>query len=108
MPSTRPRPTQEPTKESTRTAIIVGLIIGLLGIMVLASVLYQRRLRRGAKAGAMVGEWEVGRQEGGGRTRRRGNLEEKNLEVGVIQEPLPVYTKEAAGGEKRLEMGVVR
>jgi hypothetical protein len=33
---------------------------------------------------------------------------EKGLEVGVIQEPLPVYRKEPMEDEKRLEMAIAR
>ena len=107
MPSTRPRPSREPTKESIRTAVIVGLVIGLLGFIVLSSLLYQRRLRRNIKAGTIIGKWGVERQERGGKTTWKADVE-KGLEVGIIQEPLPVYAKEAVRGEKQLEMGMVR
>jgi hypothetical protein len=50
---------------------------------------------------------EVGRWPRERRTRWRGDVE-KGLEVGVIQEPLPVYTRNVERGETRLEMGVVR
>jgi H+/gluconate symporter-like permease len=63
MPSTSPRPTQKPTKESIRTAIIVGLVIGLLGVILLAYVIYQRRLRRHVKAGAVIGIWTGGKYD---------------------------------------------
>jgi hypothetical protein len=108
MPSTRPQPTQTPTKESIRTAIIVGLIISLLGVIVLTYVLHQRRLRRNVKAGTVVGTPKVGRLEEGIRTRRMIPDEGKGLEVGVVQEPLPVYTRNIEGGERTLEIGLAR
>jgi len=108
MSTTRPRPTQTPSKESIRTAIIVGLIISLLGVIVLTYLLYQRRLRRNVKAGKAIGKREVGGWEWENRARRRINDEQKGLEVGVVRDPLPVYTKDVERGEKRLEMGVAR
>jgi len=108
MPTTRPRPTQTPSKESIRTAIIVGLIISLLGVIVLTYLLYQRRLRRDVKAGKVIGKREVGGSEWQGRARRRINDEQEGLEVGVVREPLPVYTRDVERGEKRLEIGVTR
>jgi hypothetical protein len=107
MPSTRPQPTQKPTKESIRTAIVVGLIIGLLGIIVLTSLLYQRGLRRSTKADTFIGRSEIGRGKSEQCARRRSDVE-KGFEVGVIQEPLPVYTKEIERGEMGLESWVVR
>jgi H+/gluconate symporter-like permease len=101
MPSTGPRPTQKPTKESIRTAIIVGLVISLLGVILLAYVIYQRRLRRHVKAGAVIGRWTGGRM-----TRRTRRHEERAMEIGVIREPLPVYARDVKGGEKRLDMGL--
>jgi len=108
MPTTRPRPTQAPSEESIRTAIIVGLIISLLGVIVLTYLLYQRRLRRNVKAGKLIGKREVGESEWQNRARRMINDEQKGLEVGVVREPLPVYTRDVEGGEKRLEMGIAR
>lgn len=108
MPTTRPRPTQAPSKESIRTAIIVGLIISLLGVIVLTYLLYQRRLRRNVKAGKVIGKREVGGAEWQNRARRMINDEQKGLEVGVVREPLPVYTRYVERGEKRLEMGMAR
>jgi hypothetical protein len=39
-------------------------------------------------------------------TRRTRRHEERAMEIGVIREPLPVYTRDVKGGEKRLDMGL--
>jgi hypothetical protein len=101
MPSTRPNRTQTPTHESIRTAIIVILIIGVLGLLILAYLSHQRRLRRNVKEGTRPGT--IAHLAQLGAERREGDVE-KGLEVGVVQEPLPVYQKEPMKDEKRLEM----
>jgi H+/gluconate symporter-like permease len=105
MPSTRPNRTQKPTHESIRTAIIVGLIIGVIGLLILAYLSYQRRLRRNVKEGTRPGTIAHMAQLRGERGERD---VEKGLEVGVVQEPLPVYRKEPMEDEKRLEMAIAR
>jgi hypothetical protein len=102
MPSTRPHSPNKPSRESIRTAIIVGVTISVLGLLILTYLFYQRRLRRGVKAGAKIGSRE-GILVLGGRERRENDVE-KGLETGVIQEPLPVYHREPMRDERRLEM----
>ncbi|KAH7071407.1 hypothetical protein BKA63DRAFT_568542 [Paraphoma chrysanthemicola] len=101
MPSTRPRPSDGPSHkmsaESVRTGIIVGVVIGVLALLILAYVLYSRRRNRGVKVGTMTGSRQSKFCEARGR-------EEKELEIGVIQEPLPVYQKEPLKDETRLAM----
>jgi hypothetical protein len=38
--------------------------------------------------------------------RRMRIYEERSMEIGVIREPLPVYSRDVKGGEKRLDMGL--
>lgn len=89
--TTRQRPTSSP--EATRTGIIVGVIVGVLALFIIAYILINRRRKQGVKAGTKIGA-HVPRVK-----------QDKDLEVGVIQEPVPVYRKELRGDERRLAVG---
>ncbi|KAF1848016.1 uncharacterized protein K460DRAFT_67051 [Cucurbitaria berberidis CBS 394.84] len=102
MPATRPRPSDQPqpkmTKENVRTAIIVSVIIGTLAVIVLTLFIWSRRIRRSAKAGTSTSSHIEGQDV----TYRPLQRHDKELEVGVIQEPLPVYHREPMEDERRL------
>lgn len=85
--------------ESIRTAIIVSVVIGVLAIVALVGVLWNRRVRRSAKAGRRL---DSRLHDVGMRDRR----DDKDMETGVIQEPLPVYHTEPMEDERRLAMTV--
>jgi hypothetical protein len=91
------------TPERVRTGIIVSVIISTLSLMILGYVLLKRWINRGVRAGTVMGRMECGGEAGG-----RGKID-GGLEVGVVQEPLPVYMREAkddvgrAGMEDRQE-----
>jgi hypothetical protein len=94
MPSTYSNPetrhNSSVSANGKRTAIIVVLVVGVLGMLVIAHVLWKRRVNRGVRTGNV---------QNGGRERR---VNDKDVEVGVIREPLPVYRKEMGKGEKRV------
>ncbi|CAO2647415.1 Nn.00g083370.m01.CDS01 [Neocucurbitaria sp. VM-36] len=99
MPSTRPnRPLPKPSQERTRTAIIVSVVIGTLAVLALILFLRSRRMRRSAKAGTAIettsASWDLQQRQ------------DKEMEVGVVQEPLPVYRREVGEDERWLD-GVV-
>lgn len=104
MPSTRPRPSDRPynkmSKESVRTAIIVGVIVGVLSIICFVIFLWTRRMKQNAKAGTRNKESSGGHLEPNQPLQRQ----DKDLEIGVIQEPLPVYQTEPMEDERRLAM----
>lgn len=56
-------------------------------------------MQRGIKAGTRVGS---GASSTGGRKK----IEHKELEVGIIQEPLPVYQKEPTEDDRRVAVTV--
>lgn len=107
MPSTRPRPSDRPghkmSKESMRTAIIVGVIIGVLSIICLVIFLWSRRIKRNAKMGTRSNESSAVHY-GIDQVLQR---QDKGLEIGVIQEPLPVYHTEPMQDERRLAMTAI-
>ncbi|KAF2851867.1 hypothetical protein T440DRAFT_46234 [Plenodomus tracheiphilus IPT5] len=107
MPTTRPRPTNTPTpsRESLRTAIIVSVVIGTLAVCVLVCMLWSRRVRRSAKIGTRQGGCGSDMQNEGRIQRRQREVEDKNLEVGVVREPLPVYRREVGWDEKSVGVG---
>ncbi|KAH7413628.1 hypothetical protein DE146DRAFT_749832 [Phaeosphaeria sp. MPI-PUGE-AT-0046c] len=84
MPSTSPRPPQQMTPERIRSGIIVSVVVGTLATLILAYVVLRWRRNRGIKAGSVEGRHANGRRR----------EDEKDLEVGVIQEPVPAYTKD--------------
>lgn len=88
MPSTQPRTSDRPsfqmTPERVRTAIIVSGIVGSLAILILGYLLLKRRMNRGVKAGRLDRHYDDD---------PRIKMIDKELETGVIQEPLPVYAE---------------
>lgn len=94
MPSSRKSPRPTSSRSATRTGIIVGVIVGVLALLIIAYILIARRRRQGVKAGTKIGV-QLARTK-----------QDKDLEVGVIQEPVPVYQKELRQDEKRLAMGM--
>ncbi|KAF2022744.1 hypothetical protein EK21DRAFT_119441 [Setomelanomma holmii] len=101
MPSTRPRPFDRPSRgtsaESIRTGIIVSVVVGALAVIVLANILWSRRAQRGVMRGMNVGARHNVNQEPSG-------TQDKELEIGIIVEPLPVYRKEPPNDEVKLAM----
>lgn len=82
------------SKESIRTAIIVSSVIGVLAILALTCLYWSRRIKRSAKAGMRIENSSLAVS----------GAVDKHLEVGVIQEPLPVYKKEPMKDERRLDI----
>lgn len=101
MPATHPRPSDQPrpkaSAESKRTAIIAGVFIGTLAILVLVGLLWRRRINQGAKAGTRI---RMQMQS----TELQRQRVDKDIEMGVIHEPLPVYQKELIEVERSLVM----
>jgi hypothetical protein len=91
MPTTRPRPSDQSlpklSAESIRTGIVVSAVVGVLATIITAYVIMKQRLKRGVKAGT-----RIDRLRNVGDVRRE--KEDRDLEVGIIREPLPVYQKE--------------
>lgn len=96
MPSTRLHSKTKISAESTRTAIIVSVVIGVFATIALVGLLWSRRIRRSARVGSRIGS--QGRGADLGYQRR----DYKDMETGVIQEPLPVYQKARPEDERRL------
>jgi hypothetical protein len=95
MPTTHSTKASRPTSssEARRTGLIVGLVVGILALLLLAYYLINRRRKQGVKAGTRVGSPTA-------RVKR-----DQDLEVGIIQEPVPVYQKEPKEDERRLAIG---
>jgi hypothetical protein len=92
MPTTHSTKASRPTSssEARRTGLIVGLVVGILALLLLAYYLINRRRKQGVKAG----------------TRPTARVKrDQDLEVGIIQEPVPVYQKEPKEDERRLAIG---
>jgi hypothetical protein len=107
MPSTHltspSRSTPSATRERVRTGIIVSVVVGTLAILILAYVLVKRRMNRGIKAGMLVGKKSYVEEEAG----RRGK-DDVGLEIGIVEEPLPVYVKDEGGRVQSSRHGGVR
>lgn len=85
------------TPERIRTGIIVSVVVGTFAALILAYVVLRWRRNKGVKAGSIAGRHADER-------RGRGQ-DDKDLETGVIQEPLPVYAKDAGEDERRIAGG---
>lgn len=85
------------TPERVRTGIIVSVVVGTLAILIIGYVLLKRHMNRGVKAGTIQGRPSYGDD-------RRITMVDKELEVGFIQEPLPVYAKDPREDEKRMAL----
>jgi hypothetical protein len=99
MPSTHRQSdalTSNMTPERVRTGIIVSVIVGTLALVILGYVVVKRRMNRGVKAGS--------RSSAGGGEANGGGKDDGGLEVGIVQEALPVYVKEMRDDEKRMAM----
>jgi hypothetical protein len=107
MPSTHltspSHSTPSATRERVRTGIIVSVVVGTLAILILAYVLVKRRMNRGIKAGMLVGKKSYVEEEAG----RRGK-DDVGLEIGIVEEPLPVYVKDEGGRVQSSRHGGVR
>jgi hypothetical protein len=82
------------TPERIRTGIIVSVVVASLAMLILGYVLLKRRINRGVKEGKI-------------RCRDddedpRIKMVDKELETGVVQEPLPVYAQSPREDEKRM------
>jgi hypothetical protein len=99
MPSTQPRTTDRPgfqmTPERVRTGIIVSVVIATLSLLILGYVLLKRRMNRGVKEGKI-------RNRAHDDEDPRIKMVDKELETGVISEPLPVYKESPREDEKRM------
>ncbi|KAL5117462.1 hypothetical protein ACEQ8H_004627 [Pleosporales sp. CAS-2024a] len=80
------------TPERMRTGIIVSIVIGTIAILILVFVLLKRRRNRGIKQG------KIRRRSIDAQDPRR-IIVDKDLEIGIVSEPLPVYAKEAKENE---------
>lgn len=89
---------------SARTAIIVSILISSIGLIVLGCVFWQRRINRSAKPGTKIGS--SSRQILDSEAWPQQQSKDKDLETGVVQEPVPVYRKEVGDGEKVLDTSV--
>lgn len=82
-----------------RTAIIVGVVIGVLAMLALVNILWNRWMKRSAKAGTQTGSRSSAVDSEANNTSQ---VEDKQLEIGVVQEAPPVYKKEPMEDERRL------
>lgn len=83
--------------ERVRTGIIVSVVVCAVAILVLGYVVLRRRINRGVKEGKIRRRCED--------EDPRVEMVDKELEVGVVREPLPVYVKDVELGEKSVGVG---
>jgi hypothetical protein len=83
------------TPERVRTGIIVSVVIVTLSLLILGYVLLKRRMNRGVKEGKI-------RNRAHDDEDPRIKMVDKELETGVISEPLPVYKESPREDEKRM------
>jgi hypothetical protein len=77
-----------------RTGIIVSVVVGTFALLILAYVLVKRRMNRNVKAGVVMGKKSYIEDTSRGK-------DDEGLEVGIVEEELPVYVREEKedGGE---------
>jgi hypothetical protein len=82
------------TPERIRTGIIVSVVVGTLAILILGYVLLKRRINRGIKEGKIRPRCDD--------EDPRVMMVDKELETGIVQEPLPIYAKDPRDDEKTM------
>lgn len=96
MPTTPSHPI-EMSSERIRTGIIVSVVVCVVAVLVLGYVVLRRRINRGVKEGKIRRRCED--------KDPRVEMVDKEVEMGVVREPLPVYVKDVEGGEKSVGVG---
>ncbi|KAF2125410.1 hypothetical protein P153DRAFT_112638 [Dothidotthia symphoricarpi CBS 119687] len=112
MPATRPHThSQTPTPTHIHTAIIASTVLSIISLLTLIIVLLERRKKAQTTPKAPRSETTSTSLVGQIRTGMRGACRNNDgrigdLEVGVIREPAPVYSRECVGGERRVAVCV--
>ncbi|KAH3950476.1 hypothetical protein HBH64_222720 [Parastagonospora nodorum] len=97
MPTTQPHTNPQITPERLRTGIIVSVVVCAIAILALGYVMLRRRINRGVKEGKIRRRCDD--------EDPRVEMVDKEVEMGVVREPLPVYVKDVRGGEKSVGVG---
>ncbi|KAH6111871.1 hypothetical protein HBI64_217250 [Parastagonospora nodorum] len=97
MPTTQPHTNPQITPERLRTGIIVSVVVCAIAILALGYIVLRRRINRGVKEGKIRRRCDD--------EDPRVEMVDKEVEMGVVREPLPVYVKDVMGDEKSVGVG---